>query len=324
MSFEAETSLAELVKYLKASTKGEGGMPEGIPIYIDPIGLSEADKTMASTVRNLDVQGVPLRTTLKLLLNQLDLTYVVGDGLLRIISLESADRDEQRDERTETAEFGGGMGFGMGFSLEQMLAAGAAAEPGGDQGPGQRAEDRQRAEADMATADADKAGPSVAFPIAGRFDIPSRRDPQLLEVTRVEMPAEYYAKAVPVMTPRVYRLAKLTNKGDFALLPGKATVYVGSDFVGPDAVAAGGRGRAVCRRIRRQHTASGGAERLVRKARSVQGRVARASLRACPGVSREDHGARSFALGTQVQLPGPSGPADVPNPLIRRLGSEKI
>jgi hypothetical protein len=35
-----------------------------------------------------------------------------------------------------------------------------------------------------------------------------------------------------MMTPRVYRLAKVTNKSDFVLLPGEATVYVGSDFVG--------------------------------------------------------------------------------------------
>ncbi len=47
---------------------------------------------------------------------------------------------------------------------------------------------------------------------------------QLLEVARAELPAEYYAKAVPVITPRVYRLAKLTNKSEVVLLPGEATV----------------------------------------------------------------------------------------------------
>ena len=117
---------------------------------------------------------------------------------------------------------------------------------------------------------AEKAGPSVTFPITGRLDIPSRKDPQLLEIARVEMPAEYYAKAVPVMTPRVYRLAKVTNKSDFVLLPGEATVYVGSDFVGRmrlPLVAAGepfvaGFGVDTQLQVSR---------RLVRKARSVQG-----------------------------------------------------
>ena len=110
----------------------------------------------------------------------------------------------------------------------------------------------------------------MTFPVAGRLDIPSRRDPQLLEVARVELPAEYYAKAVPVLTPRVYRLAKLTNKSDFVLLPGEATVYVGSDFVGRmrlPLVAAGepfiaGFGVDPQLQVSR---------RLVRKSRSVQG-----------------------------------------------------
>jgi uncharacterized protein (TIGR02231 family) len=46
------------------------------------------------------------------------------------------------------------------------------------------------------------------------------------------MPAEYFAKASPVLTPRIYRLAKLTNKTDAVLLPGEATVHVGGNFVG--------------------------------------------------------------------------------------------
>ena len=114
------------------------------------------------------------------------------------------------------------------------------------------------------------AGPSVTFAIAGRLDIPSRRDPQLLEVTRFEMPAEYYAKAVPVMTPRVYRLAKLTNKSDVAILPGEATVYVGSDFVGrmPLPLVAAGEPFVAGFGVDTQLQVS---RRLVRKSRSVQG-----------------------------------------------------
>ena len=46
------------------------------------------------------------------------------------------------------------------------------------------------------------------------------------------MTTEFFAKAVPVLSPRVYRLAKLTNTGDSVLLPGEATMYVGTDFVG--------------------------------------------------------------------------------------------
>ncbi len=75
-------------------------------------------------------------------------------------------------------------------------------------------------------------GPSVTHHLAGRLTIPSRKEPQLVEVTRFAMTPEFFAKAVPVLSPRVYRLAKLTNTGDTVILPGEATMYVGPDFVG--------------------------------------------------------------------------------------------
>src|SRR5262249_24325920 len=39
-------------------------------------------------------------------------------------------------------------------------------------------------------------------------------------------------KAVPVLNRHVYRQANLTNKSEFVLLPGEATMYQGTDFVG--------------------------------------------------------------------------------------------
>ena len=88
MNFPEETPLEDIIKHIRESTKSTD-MPGGIPIYIDPKGLSEADKTMASTVRNLDLEGVPLRRTLQLALTQLDLFYFVVDGMLYITSKES-------------------------------------------------------------------------------------------------------------------------------------------------------------------------------------------------------------------------------------------
>jgi RNA polymerase sigma factor (sigma-70 family) len=88
MKFDEETPLEEVIKHIKDSTKSSD-MPGGIPIYVDPIGLSEADKTMSSTVRNMYLEGVPLRRTLQLLLTQLDLFYFVVDGMLYITSTKS-------------------------------------------------------------------------------------------------------------------------------------------------------------------------------------------------------------------------------------------
>ncbi len=82
MSFNEETPLEDVLKYLRQATTSP--TYSGIPIYVDPLDLLEADKTMTSTVRNMDLEGVPLSVTLGLLLKQLDLEYVVRDGMLKI------------------------------------------------------------------------------------------------------------------------------------------------------------------------------------------------------------------------------------------------
>lgn len=74
--------------------------------------------------------------------------------------------------------------------------------------------------------------PSVSFALKGRLSIPSGQAVQLVEVARTEMAPDYFYKTVPILSPRVYRLATLTNAGAHVLLPGEATIYVGDEFVG--------------------------------------------------------------------------------------------
>ncbi len=83
MSFPNETPLEDVLKYIKSATQGSNDT--GIPIYVDPLGLNEAGKTMTSPVV-LDLVGVPLRITLRLLLKQLDLGYTIEEGVLFITS----------------------------------------------------------------------------------------------------------------------------------------------------------------------------------------------------------------------------------------------
>src|SRR5262249_54408823 len=119
MSFANETPLDDILKYIKQATTTPSF--SGIPIYVDPIGLQEAEKSLTSTV-TIDLEGVPLKTTLKLLLKQLGLTYTVKDGFLMITSKES--EDQQTEIRVyPVADLaiiplslmgGGGMGGGMG------------------------------------------------------------------------------------------------------------------------------------------------------------------------------------------------------------------
>jgi hypothetical protein len=75
-------------------------------------------------------------------------------------------------------------------------------------------------------------GPTVTYHLSTRLTVPSRNEEHVLEVARVDMPPQYYYKAVPLLTSHVYRLADLTNRSNYVLLPGDATMYIGTDFVG--------------------------------------------------------------------------------------------
>jgi RNA polymerase sigma factor (sigma-70 family) len=91
MAFANETPLEDVLKYIKDATKDEKG--KSIPIYVSPIGLQNSEKTMSSAVK-LDLEDVPLRTTLRLLLEQLDLDYRIRDGMLYISDQNSLQEDD--------------------------------------------------------------------------------------------------------------------------------------------------------------------------------------------------------------------------------------
>jgi hypothetical protein len=93
MSFANETPLKDILMYIKSATTGPND--NGIPIYVDPAGLQKVEKTMTSRVA-LDIEGVPLRTTLQVLLRQLGLTYDVRDGLLTITAASDTSESFRR------------------------------------------------------------------------------------------------------------------------------------------------------------------------------------------------------------------------------------
>lgn len=82
MPFNNETPLEDVIKYIKNATVSPQ-LPDGIPIYVDPTAMQAVEKTMTSPV-TLNLEGVPLKTTLYLMLQQLGLRYTVTDGLLVI------------------------------------------------------------------------------------------------------------------------------------------------------------------------------------------------------------------------------------------------
>ena len=110
------------------------------------------------------------------------------------------------------------LGYNCAAALEQTDELLSASPAGGASGG--------------AAANHNREGPSVTYHLKQRFTIPSRNDEQLIEVARLELSPQFFYKAVPVLTPHVYRLASLANTSEFILLPGQATMYLGSDFVG--------------------------------------------------------------------------------------------
>ncbi len=95
MSFSQPTPLDEVLKYIKTTLKKSGRPP--LPIYVDPRALADEGLTKASPVV-MDLEGVPLKTALRLMLKQLGLAYCVRDGVVIVSSLDGI-----REELTEAA-----------------------------------------------------------------------------------------------------------------------------------------------------------------------------------------------------------------------------
>jgi RNA polymerase sigma factor (sigma-70 family) len=102
MSFQEETPLEDVLKYIKQATTSK--TYAGLPIYVDPDGLIDADKTLNSTVRNMDLDGIPLKISLRLLLRQLGLAYCVRDGVLIISSFQGIDQELKEEMSVQEAK----------------------------------------------------------------------------------------------------------------------------------------------------------------------------------------------------------------------------
>ena len=98
LSYPDDASLEQVLKDIKLRSTGQPKLPAGIPIFVDPIGLSEADKTMMSTVRKQPSdQKLTLREHLKRVLEPLGLDFTIKDGFLMITSQEAVDERSEDD-----------------------------------------------------------------------------------------------------------------------------------------------------------------------------------------------------------------------------------
>jgi uncharacterized protein (TIGR02231 family) len=78
----------------------------------------------------------------------------------------------------------------------------------------------------------EREGPTVTYRIATPLTVASRPDAQVLEVAKIDLKPDFYFKTVPILSPHTYRMADIVNRSEHVLLPGEATMYSGSDFVG--------------------------------------------------------------------------------------------
>jgi hypothetical protein len=151
LAFPIETSLEDVLKSIQQSTIDKTDFPEGIPYYINPIGLQEADKTSTSTMM-INLKGISLATSLKLALDQIGLAFWIHpDGLLVITNKESEDipveaenlilkevktlREEVKTLREEI-RFSRGMAGGSGMSSGPLLVPPQSKPGGGMANPG--------------------------------------------------------------------------------------------------------------------------------------------------------------------------------------------
>ncbi len=120
MSFNGSNTLEEVLNYIKQTTATEDYA--GIPIYVDPKGLKEAEASLQSPVE-LELSGVPLKTTFRLMLKQIGLAYCVRDGVLIVSSVQGIAEELQEamselqgaDPQGGGAGGSGGGGFGGGM-----------------------------------------------------------------------------------------------------------------------------------------------------------------------------------------------------------------
>ncbi len=98
MRFPEPTPLEDVLKHIEKATATPRS--PGLPIYLDPIGLHEAEQSATSTV-TIDLEKVPLKKSLRACLDPIHMTYVVKEGYLLVTSPDSA--SYQKDPYRETA-----------------------------------------------------------------------------------------------------------------------------------------------------------------------------------------------------------------------------
>jgi uncharacterized protein (TIGR02231 family) len=78
----------------------------------------------------------------------------------------------------------------------------------------------------------DDSGAAVTYQVPGKATVPADGAPHQVVVTRIDLKPELDYVSAPRLVQAVYRRAKLANESRYTLLPGKANLYSGEEYIG--------------------------------------------------------------------------------------------
>jgi hypothetical protein len=91
----------------------------------------------------------------------------------------------------------------------------------------------------------DTEGLAVDYDIPGRVSLQSRRDQQMFRIATLDLKADFYYTAVPLLTDYVYQAVDAVNTSDTPLLPGPYNAYLDGAFAGQGALPLVARGQSL-------------------------------------------------------------------------------
>jgi uncharacterized protein (TIGR02231 family) len=77
-----------------------------------------------------------------------------------------------------------------------------------------------------------ESGAALTYQIPGRADVPSGGEPRKVTVSAFPLRPELDAVTAPRLEPVAYRRARAKNESPYTLLPGRAQIFEGEDFLG--------------------------------------------------------------------------------------------
>ena len=78
----------------------------------------------------------------------------------------------------------------------------------------------------------DSQGTAVTYQLPGRSSVPSDATPRKVTVARYNLAPEMDYTAAPKLLPLAYRRAKASNDSEYTLLPGRASLFAGQEYIG--------------------------------------------------------------------------------------------